>query len=255
MPRTSRQRGGLTQTRKMLIPLLQNQENNVNAPPLTVREVKEYLKQDLQESIRILKSKLDTLDDPVNKDDMLWKEYVKNEIEAMTYMSKGKSIKGLTGAIAAYNVFKKGQDVFKTGNRQKTPYPCGTVTCKERGQKIKEALTVLATFSPDSLGSFEMSNAFASAFDWMKNSKNQNIGLKYATFLGLPPDLIEDVTTGDATAATTDNAPNGSATSPPVTDNAPNGSATSPPVTDNAIAQPAQKSKGWLWGGKRTRRR
>ncbi len=242
MPRTSRQRGGLTQTRKMLIPLLQNQENNVNAPPLTVREVKEYLKQDLQESIRILKSKLDTLDDPVNKDDMLWKDYVKNEIEAMTYMSKGKSIKGLTGAIAAYNVFKKGQDAFRKGlDRQKTPYPCGTVTCKERGQKIKEALTVLATFSPDSLGSFEMSSAFASAFDWMKNSKTQNIGLKYATFLGLPPDLIEDVTTGDA-PATNGDAPVNAAP------------ATAAPATA-APATAAPKSKGWFWGGKRTRRR
>ena len=237
--RSRKLRGGLSQTRNALIPILQNQENISST--LTVKDAKEYLRKDLQESIRVLQSKLDSLDQPVNHDDMLWTDYVKKEIEAMTYMSNGKSIKGFTGAIAMYNAFKKGQDKFRLGlDRQKTPYPCGTVTCKERGQKMKEALAVLLCMSPDALGEFGMSSAFASAFDWAARSKSQNIDQDYATFLGLPTDLIQDLTgdtevTADIELTTNPSKPQAPAQTPAQTP-----------------AQPVKK--GW-WGGKRTRRR
>jgi hypothetical protein len=193
---------------------------------------------------------------------MLWTDYVNKEVKAMTYMSKGKSIKGLTGAIAAYNAFKKGQDAFKLGlDRQKTPYPCGTVTCKERGQKIKEALTVLATFSPDSLGSFDMSGAFSSASDWMNTSKSQNIDLKYASFLGLPPDLVEDVTNGDADASNVPVSNPPVSTSPVSNPPVSTSPVSNPPVSTSPVSNPpvsdanAKPASKWFWGGKRTRRR
>ena len=240
--RQSRKRGGLAQIRRNLIPLLQNQENN--SSELTVKDAKEYLKQDIQESIRVLQSKSDSLD---QHDAMLWTDYVNKEMSAMTYMSKGKSIKGFTGAIAVYNAFKKGQDKFRLGlDRQKTPYPCGTVTCKERGQKLKEALAVLLCMSPDALGEFGMSNAFASAFDWAASSKSQNIDQDYATFLGLPPDLIQDLTvdtevTDDIELTTTPAQSKPQAQTPLAQDQTP-------------AAQPA--TKWWPFGGgRRTRRR
>jgi hypothetical protein len=247
MPRQSKRlRGGLSQMRRNLIPLLQDQENvekEVTDPSLLtlkVRDAKEYLKQDLQECIRVLQFKLDALDQPANHDDMLWSEYVNKEIEAMTYMSKGKSIKGLTGAIAAYNAFSKGQDKFRSVDRQKTAYPCGTVTCKERGQKIKEALTVLATLSPDALGAFGMSSAFTSAFDWATSSKSQNINIDKATFLRLPPELIEDVTDSETPAKT-----------PTEIELAPLPSTNPQPQPEKA---PAKSWFSWS-GGRRTRRR
>jgi hypothetical protein len=236
-------RGGLAQTRRNVIQPWQTQENVSST--LTVKDAKEYLKQDLQESIRVLQNKLDSLDQPVNHDAMLWTDYVNKEMKAMTYMSKGKSIKGLTGAIAMYNAIKQGQDRFRKVDRQKTPYPCGTVTCKERGQEIKEALAVLLCMSPDALGQFGLSNAFVSAFDWAARSKSQYIDQDYATFLSLPTDLIQDLTTAESPAQPE--------SAQPVEQSAP---LAKPVPVQSAPAQPAQPSKSWFsWsGGRRTRR-
>jgi hypothetical protein len=246
--RSRKLRGGLAQTRRNLIPLLQNQENISST--LTVKDAKAYLKQDIQESIRVLKSKSDSLD---QHDAMLWTDYVNKEMNAMTYMSKGKSMKGLTGAIAVYNAFKQGQDKFRLSlDRQKTPYPCGTVTCKDRGQEMKEALAVLLCMSPDALGQFGLSNAFASAFDWAARSKSQNIDQDYATFMGLPPDLIQDLTVDTEVPAEIE-----LTTTPAQTPLA----QTQPLAQDQTLAQAqtpaAQPAKSWFsWsGGRRTRRR
>ena len=183
-------------------------KNTAKLDSLKVGVVKEYLKEDLQESIELLKYKQDNLKNIA--DDMTWEDYVQAEVRAMTYMSNGKSIKGITGAIAAYNVFKKRADnataTFGTLNREQTGFTCGTATCKERGQKIKEALTVLATFSPDALGSLGVLDVTASAVNWLgksaynlaskavgSTSKPGYIDPAYGTFLGLPPEVLADI--------------------------------------------------------------
>lgn len=293
MPRNARRyRGGLTQSRQNRVRVLQDLENSAGPPddanqrfnPLykntaklegfKMKSVKDYLYSDLEESIQLLKSKQANLKNI--SDDMTWEYYVNNEVRAMTYMSNGKSIKGLTGAIAAYNVFKKRADnlnLTRGFNREQTGFTCGTNTCKERGQKIKEALTVLATFSPDALGSFGVMDVTASAFNWLgksaynmagkvlgSTSKPGYIDADYAQFLGLPPELIKDVNeTDEGTELKTLQPSNGSQlnpTSPSTQQVTPTGPSYFTPSNEPITQQPTTKKSWFSWGsGKRTRRR
>jgi len=311
MSRNARKiKGGLTQKRKTLLRDFQNLENveKTNFPDKNQRlqnfklseDVKNYLKNDLQQSIELLQFKQKNLEniDP----NILWEDYVKAEIKGLTYMTNGKSIKGLTGAIAQYNMFKKRADNFTRGlDRQQTDFTCGSVTCKERGQKIKEALTILSTFSPDALGSFGVMDSVASAFNWAGTSIGKATGFTksnpgyidpdFATFLGLPPEIIGDVNNKNddenyGTELKSLQPINGSQQQPTSTGpiyepakigqaqlNAVNnsgwfsrGTSNAQPTQSNAQptqsnAQPTQsnapvKPKSWFsWGGKRTRRR
>jgi hypothetical protein len=104
---------------------------------------------------------------PVN-DNTSWNTYLKKEINQLSLLNS-KSAKAISGGISAYNVFQRRID---NGNlylqrEPKSTYPCGSTTCKERGQKIKDALIEIASYSPESLGSIGVTTVASSAQDWI----------------------------------------------------------------------------------------
>ena len=81
-------------------------------------------------------------------------QMIKNSIVKLKNVP-GKIRKNLVSAISAYNVTQRRYDNFdpllKRG--QQSGYPCGTITCKQRGKKIKKALLELSQIDEHALGS------------------------------------------------------------------------------------------------------
>ena len=73
----------------------------------------------------------------------------------------GKIRKGIVSAISGYNVADR--MLNKLTNKTKSKYPCGSITCKVRGRKIKKALLDMYTnYSEEALGSIGVSDALTS---------------------------------------------------------------------------------------------
>jgi hypothetical protein len=84
----------------------------------------------------------------------------------------GKAIKGLIDGITTYNFVQR---QFDKGNplltrRLKSKYPCGTITCKQRGLKIQKALKeLLYEYPPEVLGEIGLTTRRKSYSDYLTN--------------------------------------------------------------------------------------
>jgi hypothetical protein len=202
-----------------------NADNNNSVVKLV--EAKEHLIEDLKKGINVLTSKLNALSQGT-LDDTSWNDYLKKEINQLSLLNS-KSAKAISGGISAYNVFQRRLDNANLSLQRepKSTYPCGSTTCKERGQKIKDALIEIASYSPESLGSIGVASAASNGLDWT---------LKAVGVRDKPTNVAPDANNVAPVANVAVDANNNVAKVAPVT----------PPVT--------QKS-WWSFGGRRTRRR
>lgn len=128
---------------------------------------KEHLIEDLNKGINALTSKRDALLNSTATDSTPWNTYLTQEINQLSLLNS-KSAKAISGGISSYNVFQRRLDNANPSLQRdpKSTYPCGSTTCKERGQKIKDALIEIASYSPESLGSIGVTSVASNAIDW-----------------------------------------------------------------------------------------
>ena len=73
-------------------------------------------------------------------------------------------------AISAYNTLERGKSMFTA--RDKSTLPCGSITCKQRGKKIKRALFEMSHYSEEALGSIGVTTT-------IKSFKNYKVNFYY----------------------------------------------------------------------------
>ena len=121
----------------------------------------------IKETITLLNSKRDI------QPDKTLSEFENEEIKALSQL-KGSAITSIRNAISNYNDVQRRGDVFLKNTTLDSVYPCKSITCKERGKKIQNALRDLLMFSPEALGQIgystsestmtSISNSFSSLF-------------------------------------------------------------------------------------------
>ena len=118
------------------------QREELDLPNLTVKEAtitNSRRKKDIEEDINTLQSRYsnkfyETSNEPLAV-------FQQRKIDEIAKLD-GKAIKGLIDGITTYNFTQRQFDKanpFLT-RRLKSKYPCGTITCKQRGLKIQKAL-------------------------------------------------------------------------------------------------------------------
>ena len=189
---------------------------------------KEHLIDDLNKGITALTSKRDallnstaTIGNVLVTDGTSWNTYLTNEINQLSLLNS-KSAKAISGGISSYNVFQRRLDNANPSLQRepKSTYPCGSTTCKERGQKIKDALIEIASYSPEALGSIGVAAVASNALDWTL----KGVGLR-----AKPTNTVEPVNTPVEPA--------------------------NMPVEPVNASQPVTRKSWWSFGGRRTRRR
>lgn len=101
---------------------------------------------------------------------------IKDDIEKLRKLD-GKVRKAIMAGIAGYNVAQRRLDnlnPFLT-RETKSKYPCGSVTCKQRGKKIKNALIDLSKFPPEALGDFGVIGTAVSTFNYAVGNRNNAV--------------------------------------------------------------------------------
>jgi hypothetical protein len=160
----------LTQIEKDTIERQQREE--LDDPQLTVKGAKimnDRRKKDIEEDINTLQSRYsnrfyETSTEPLAV-------FLQKKIDELSRLD-GKAIKALIDGITAYNILQRKMD---QGNllltrREKSKYPCGTITCKTRGLKIQKALReLLFEFPPEALGQIGLYSKLASYGDYYLN--------------------------------------------------------------------------------------
>jgi hypothetical protein len=89
-----------------------------------------------------------------NPDNNAEKTRIQNEMNKLRTLD-GKERKMIVSAIASYNMLQRRMDnlnFMSLTRKEKSTYPCGTVTCKTRGKKIKEALLDISKIDESALG-------------------------------------------------------------------------------------------------------
>ena len=87
----------------------------------------------------------------------------------------GKARKAILTGIAMYNVAQRRLDNLNVflAREEKSKYPCGSVTCKQRGKKIKNALIYLSNFDEHALGEIGVLGQFESLGNYFIGNKNR----------------------------------------------------------------------------------
>jgi len=160
----------LTQIEKDTIERQQKEE--IDNPQLTVKDAKimnSRRKKDIEEDIDTLQSRYsnrfyETSNEPLA-------DFQQKKIDELSRLD-GKAIKGLVDGITSYNFTQRQMnkgDPFLT-RREKSKYPCGTITCKTRGLKIQKALReLLFEFPPEALGEIGLTTRRKSYSDYLFN--------------------------------------------------------------------------------------
>jgi len=102
------------------------------------------------------------------------RDYENREIEALSKLN-GKVRKSLSASIGAYNIAQRRLDNLNPylSRSAKSKYPCGSITCKQRGRKIKNALIDLTKFSDEALGSIGVFTFVKSAVNYLVGNNDQ----------------------------------------------------------------------------------
>jgi len=125
---------------------------------LTQQEL-DAIKRELQEEISQT-TILNTNPVSYNVKDPAKLQRIQNSIKLLGNVP-GKIRKNIVSAISAYNVTQRRYDNFNPllKREPQSGYPCGTLTCKQRGKKIKKALLELSQIDEHALGSIGVSEA------------------------------------------------------------------------------------------------
>ena len=99
---------------------------------------------------------------------------IKEDMEKLRKLD-GKVRKAILLGIAGYNVAQRRLDNLTPflAREEKSKYPCGSVTCKQRGKKIKNALLDLSKFDEHSLGEIGALGNLASTVNYFIGNKNR----------------------------------------------------------------------------------
>jgi hypothetical protein len=163
--RTRRQRkvGGVwpfssTSTTDTSKPLLNPNETGQMVNELTSQEVDEINKQQKEE---------------LNSWSQDKENLIKADMEKLRKLD-GKIRKAIMAGVAGYNVAQRRLDNINPNltREEKSKYPCGSVTCKQRGKKIKNALLEIAKIDEHALGEIGVSGTFESAGNYLLGNKN-----------------------------------------------------------------------------------
>jgi len=101
---------------------------------------------------------------------------IKADMEKLRKLD-GKIRKSILNGIIGYNVAQRRLDnlnPFLT-REEKSKYPCGSVTCKKRGKKIKNALLELSKFDEHSLGEIGLGGFAVSAANYLVGNRNHEV--------------------------------------------------------------------------------
>ena len=111
----------------------------------------------------------------VDTQNMSLKTLEQNEIDTLSKLN-GKIRKALSASIGAYNVAQRRMDNLNPylSRETKSNYPCGSITCKQRGRKIKNALVDLSQFSEEALGSIGVGTFVKSAANYLVGNNDQS---------------------------------------------------------------------------------
>jgi hypothetical protein len=133
---------------------------------VTLGAVKQHLTEDLNKGMKILGVKGSSVTNLQNN--IAWDLYLQNETKELSNLGSNSAAAAIGASISGYNVYKRQRDHLNPylTRTQKSKYPCGSITCKERGQEIKDALYKFASYSPESLGRMGMKAFASNATDW-----------------------------------------------------------------------------------------
>ena len=86
----------------------------------------------------------------------------------------GKIRKYIIAGIGNYNVAQRTLDKINVNltREEKSKYPCGSITCKQRGRKIKNALVELSNIDEHALGEIGLSGVMESLGNYWTGNKN-----------------------------------------------------------------------------------
>ena len=106
-----------------------------------------------------------------------WSKDKENAINAdMEKIRKldGKIRKYIIAGIGNYNVAQRTLDKMNVNltREEKSKYPCGSVTCKQRGRKIKNALVELSNIDEHALGEIGLTGVMQSLGNYWIGNKN-----------------------------------------------------------------------------------
>jgi hypothetical protein len=152
------------------------QREELDFPNLTVKDAtitNSRRKKDIEEDINTLQSRYsnrfyETSNEPLAV-------FQQRKIDEIAKLD-GKAIKGLIDGITTYNFIQRQGDKanpFLT-RRLKSKYPCGTITCKQRGLKIQKALKeLLYEYPPEVLGEIGLTTRRKSYVDYLTPFKSR----------------------------------------------------------------------------------
>jgi len=164
----------LTQLDKDTIERQQREE--LDNPQLTVKDAKimnSRRKKDIEEDIDTLQSRYsnrfyETSNEPLA-------DFQQKKIDELSRLD-GSAIKQLISGITSYNIVQRKMDQANPllTRREKSKYPCGTITCKTRGLKIQKALKeLLYEFPPEALGEIGLVSKLSSYGDSLNIFKSR----------------------------------------------------------------------------------
>lgn len=109
-----------------------------------------------------------------------WSQDKENLIKAdMEKLRKldGKIRKAIMAGVAGYNIAQRRLDNINPNltREEKSKYPCGSITCKQRGKKIKNALLEIAKIDEHALGEIGVAGTFESAGNYLLGNKNNDL--------------------------------------------------------------------------------
>ncbi len=101
---------------------------------------------------------------------------IKDDMEKLRRLD-GKVRKAIMAGIAGYNVAQRRLDNINPylTRETKSKYPCGSVTCKQRGKKIKNALIELSKFDEHALGEIGVGGTIVSSANYFIGNRNNEV--------------------------------------------------------------------------------
>jgi len=101
---------------------------------------------------------------------------IKADMEKLRKLD-GKVRKSILNGIIGYNVAQRRFDNLNPllTREEKSKYPCGSVTCKKRGKKIKNALIELSKFDEHSLGEIGVGGFMVSTGNYFIGNRNHEV--------------------------------------------------------------------------------
>jgi hypothetical protein len=148
-------------------------EEELKNDNLTVLDVKSRQTKKKRDLAR-MKERYEKQINNVDNQNMPLKMLEKNEIDTLSKLN-GKIRKSLSASIGAYNVAQRRLDNLNPylSRETKSNYPCGSITCKQRGRNIKNALIDLSQFSEEALGSIGVGTFIKSAANYLVGNNDQ----------------------------------------------------------------------------------